>query len=230
LRYVVTQAVLNGHRHFSLVGLLILLSLPLVAARPAIPLGVTTAVTANLISSNAANTHKRPFAVRQTSHVATAVTLFELVLPPAEPTSQVAPRPPTPRPLPARSQPLVPANWILSKGVGLSQPVGWYTDCSGHSPVPTSGTWRWSCAGTNNTYIMAHNPGIFTPILRLHPGDLVQYGDPSGHLHTYRVTSVTVVANSELWPLAATTQPELTLQTCWTLDGSQDFIVRAIQT
>lgn len=121
------------------------------------------------------------------------------------------------------------ANWISIPRLGIGQPVGWYSDCMGSAAVPRKGAWRWSCAGSNNTYIMAHNPGVFTPILGLYVGDVIEYGDPSGVLHDYRVTFTTIVSNADLWPLAGLTRPSLTLQTCWTLDGSRDFIVRAIQ-
>lgn len=124
---------------------------------------------------------------------------------------------------------IVRANTIVIPRLGLSQPVGWYSDCLGRAPVPRWGTWRWSCAGANNTYVMAHNPGVFTPILGLRPGDIVRYGDPSGQVHTYRVSSTTIVNNTQMWPLSATPTSSLTLQTCWTWDGSRDFIVRALE-
>ena len=130
---------------------------------------------------------------------------------------------------PAPAAPVVRANTIVIPRLGLSLPVGWYSDCLGRAPVPHWGAWRWSCAGANNTYIMAHNPGTFTPILGLHAGDIVQYGDPSGRVHTYRVSYTTIVSNTQLWPLGATSSPALTLQTCWTWDGSRDFIVRALE-
>jgi hypothetical protein len=129
----------------------------------------------------------------------------------------------------AATPPAIGANWISIPRLGIGEPVGWYSDCLGSTPVPRHGAWRWSCAGSNNTYVMAHNPGVFTPILRLHVGDLIEYGDPRGTLHNYRVTFTTIVGNAQLWPLAALTTPSLTLQTCWTVDGSRDFIVRAIQ-
>ncbi len=130
---------------------------------------------------------------------------------------------------PSQAGPAVKMNWISIARLGLSQPVGWYTDCLGQAPVPRWGTWRWNCAGANNTYILAHNPGVFTPILGLQPGDVVDYGDPGGAVHAYRVTMTTIVSNTRLWPLDATAVPSLTLQTCWTWDGSRDFIVRAVQ-
>jgi sortase (surface protein transpeptidase) len=124
---------------------------------------------------------------------------------------------------------VVRANTIVIPRLGLSQPVGWYSDCLGHAAVPRWGAWRWSCAGANNIYVMAHNPGVFTPILGLRAGDIVKYGDPSGHIHTYRVSSTTIVSNTQMWPLGATPSSSLTLQTCWTWDGSRDFIVRALE-
>jgi sortase (surface protein transpeptidase) len=120
-------------------------------------------------------------------------------------------------------------NRIVIPRLDLSQPVGWYSDCLGRAAVPRWGAWRWSCAGSNNTYILAHNPGVFTPILNLRVGDLVEYGDPAGRVHTYRVTLTTIVNNTQLWPLSGTPVVSLTLQTCWTWDGSRDFIVRAVQ-
>ena len=136
-----------------------------------------------------------------------------------------APRTPPPPP-PLRR---IGANWIYIPRLGLSQPVGWYGDCLGRAAVPRWGSWRWSCAGANNTYIMAHNPGTFTPILGLRAGDVVQYGDPNGNVHTYHVSYTTIVSNTQMWPLGATGVSSLTLQTCWTWDGSRDFIVRATE-
>jgi sortase family protein len=134
---------------------------------------------------------------------------------------------PAPRPAPAPA--VVRANTIVIPRLGLNQPVGWYRDCLGRAPVPRWGSWRWSCAGANNIYVMAHNPGVFTPILALHVGDIIRYGDPSGRVHTYRVSSTTIVSNTQMWPLGATAASSLTLQTCWTWDGSRDFIVRALE-
>lgn len=155
----------------------------------------------------------------------------ELSAPPLATPQAAAPS----RPAPVAARPVAPAppalraNWIVIPRLGVSLPVGWYGDCMGRAVVPHWGAWRWSCAGSNNTYIMAHNPGTFTPILGLRAGDTVQYGDQSGRVHTYRVSSTTIVSNSQLWPLGATSSSTLTLQTCWTWDGSRDFIVRAVE-
>jgi len=159
--------------------------------------------------------------------LAAAATPVPLVSAPlasaVHPVAAAAPRPAPP------AAPVVRANTIVIPRLGLRQPVGWYSDCLGRAPVPRWGTWRWSCAGANNIYVMAHNPGIFTPILGLRPGDIVRYGDPSGRVHTYRVSFTTIVSNTQMWPLGATATSSLTLQTCWTWDGTRDFIVRALE-
>lgn len=174
--------------------------------------------------------------LRQTQRLHQAA-IFALLHPTPAPVAQppMAPVavPAAPAAAPARpSQPFAPAvhaNNLVIPRLGLNQPVGWYTDCLGRAAVPRWGTWRWSCAGSNNIYVMAHNPGIFTPILALHVGDLIEYGDPSGRIHTYRVSFTTIVSNTQLWPLGATGSPAITLQTCWTWDGTRDFIVRALE-
>ena len=156
---------------------------------------------------------------------AAAMAVQAAATPASPPAATVAPaRPTAPRPPLA-----VGANTIVIPRLGLRQPVGWYSDCLGRAAVPRWGTWRWSCAGANNIYVMAHNPGVFTPILGLHAGDVIQYGDPSGRVHTYRVSYTTIVSNTQMWPLGATPSSSLTLQTCWTWDGSRDFIVRAVE-
>jgi hypothetical protein len=205
-----------------------LLSFPLVTSHPA---SIATASAANPIqraSSDAARRgllkEEQALAALQVLATAAASPLPLVAAPVASAIQPVAPPAPQPRPaLVAR------ANTIVIPRLGLSQPVGWYSDCLGRAPVPRWGTWRWSCAGANNIYVMAHNPGVFTPILGLRAGDIVLYGDPSGRVHTYRVSSTTIVANTQMWPLGATPSSSLTLQTCWTWDGSRDFIVRAVE-
>ncbi len=205
---------------FVLGGVIWLLSFPLVASVPRL-----VPVAAEAMPAERGDTHSaKPAAL--------PLVLGQRAAPPA-----VAPgalRPPLIDPDGA-ANPSVPdlpagkANWLSIARLGLNQPVGWYTDCHGQAPVPRWGTWRWKCAGANNTYILAHNPGVFTPILGLRLGDTVRYGDPGGTVRAYRVTMTTIVGNTQLWPLDATSAPSLTLQTCWTWDGSRDFIVRAIQ-
>jgi hypothetical protein len=210
-----------------------LLSFPLLTSHP---VAVTSASAAHPVREAAveAGDHRL---FRQRGREQQAAVAAEQVLAAAAATAMrlaAAPvanaaQPVAPPARPAPAPPVVRANTIVIPRLGLSQPVGWYSDCMGRAPVPRWGAWRWSCAGANNIYVMAHNPGVFTPILGLHAGDIVQYGDPSGRVHTYRVSSTTIVSNTQMWPLGATPSSSLTLQTCWTWDGSRDFIVRAVE-
>lgn len=211
-----------------------LLSLPLVVAHQVAPASASTAVlstTASEATPSIAREFRNvrpPYVIGQLA----VPVVFEVLRPPVPVVLPVAVRPAPPRPAPpAPPQPAptvaVPANTLVIPGVGLRQHVSDYTDCTGNAGVPHWDVWRWTCAGTNNTYIMAHNPGIFTPILRLQVGDIIQYGDPAGGVHTFKVTSTTIVNNTETWPMDALSKPSITLQTCWNYDGSRDFIVRA---
>jgi sortase (surface protein transpeptidase) len=199
-----------------------LLSFPLLTSHPT---AITAAQAAQRVkdASQEAGDH-RLFVERAREEQAALAALQVVAAAAATPMPIVAAPPPQPAPAPA-----VHANTIVIPRLGLIQPVGWYSDCVGRAPVPRWGAWRWSCAGVNNIYVMAHNPGTFTPILGLRAGDIVKYGDPSGRVHTYRVSSTTIVSNTQMWPLGATPGSTLTLQTCWTWDGSRDFIVRALE-
>jgi len=209
-----------------------ILSFPLLIAHPA---SVVKASAAHLVQLDRAEAGDHQLAVQlareQQAALAASQALAEAAASPmplvsAPLSSAVQQAAPAPQPAPAL---VVRANTIVIPRLGLSQPVGWYSDCLGRAPVPRWGTWRWSCAGANNIYVMAHNPGVFTPILGLRAGDVIRYGDPSGQIHTYRVSSTTIVSNTQMWPLGATPTSSLTLQTCWTWDGSRDFIVRALE-
>ena len=207
-----------------------LLSLPLLTAHPA-PVTLAAAHVSRPADAEAGD-HRL---VRQVGRERLAIAAAEAATAAAASAALVSAQPgngdpqtaTAPRPAPAA--PVVRANTIVIPRLGLSLPVGWYGDCLGRAAVPRWGAWRWSCAGANNTYIMAHNPGTFTPILGLHASDIVEYGDPSGRVHTYRVSYTTIVSNTQLWPLGATPSSALTLQTCSTWDGSRDFIVRAVE-
>jgi hypothetical protein len=209
-----------------------LLSFPLLTSHPTTITLASAAPPVQRASSDAVHRglikqelqEEQALAAMQVLAVAAASPMPLVAAPVANAVRPVAPSAPhAPPALVAR------ANTIVIPRLGLSQPVGWYSDCLGRAPVPRWGTWRWSCAGANNIYVMAHNPGVFTPILGLRAGDIVLYGDPSGRVHTYRVSSTTIVANTQMWPLGATPSSSLTLQTCWTWDGSRDFIVRAVE-
>ena len=209
-----------------------LVSFPLLTSHPA-PINAASAAHHAQGASVEAGDHRlflerarEEQAVLATMQVLAAAAATPMPLVSAPVANAVQAAAPPPQPAPAL---VAHANTIVIPRLGLSQPVGWYSDCLGRAPVPRWGAWRWSCAGVNNVYVMAHNPGVFTPILGLRAGDIVLYGDPSGRVHTYRVSSTTIVSNTQMWPLGATPSSSLTLQTCWTWDGSRDFIVRALE-
>jgi sortase (surface protein transpeptidase) len=209
-----------------------LLSFPLLTWHPAASSHPVYAQAAAVAQVDAADHRlvrqlERDQAAAQAAEEALAVAASQAAAMAAPATAAVQAAPPAHRPVAA--PPIVRANTIVIPRLGLVQPVGWYTDCGGRAAVARWGAWRWSCAGSNNIYVMAHNPGTFTPILGLRAGDIVQYGDASGRVHTYRVSYTTIVSNTQMWPLGATSASSLTLQTCWTWDGSRDFIVRALE-
>jgi len=209
-----------------------LLSFPLLSSHPAPITSASAALRAQGAAVEAGDHRlfleraREEQAVLATMQVLAAAAATPMPLVAAPVADAVTPVAPPAQPAPA---PVARANTIVIPRLGLSQPVGWYSDCLGRAPVPRWGAWRWSCSGVNNVYVMAHNPGVFTPILGLRAGDIVLYGDPSGRVHTYRVSSTTIVSNTQMWPLGATPNSSLTLQTCWTWDGSRDFIVRALE-
>lgn len=206
-----------------------ILSFPLLTSRSA-PVTVAAAHGLQAVSVEAGD-HAlvRQLARLQGGALAAGQALAAASTPAPPVAAQLAPAINQPAPPPPPASPLVRPNTIVIPRLGLVQPVGWYSDCLGRAAVPRWGTWRWSCAGANNTYVMAHNPGVFTPILGLRAGDIVEYGDPSGRVRTYRVSYTTIVSNTQLWPLGGTAASSLTLQTCWTWDGSRDLIVRALE-
>jgi hypothetical protein len=207
-----------------------LLSFPLLTSHPA----TVTPVAAHGVKTVGAEWNDHGLVLQFQRQEQLALAASQAVAALASPSPLVAAPvaaavPPAAPPAAAPAAPAVHANNVVIPRLGLNQPVGWYSDCLGRAPVPRWGTWRWSCAGANNIYVMAHNPGVFTPILGLHVGDIIEYGDPSGRVHTYRVSYTTIVSSTQLWPLGATPSSALTLQTCWTWDGSRDFIVRALE-
>jgi hypothetical protein len=50
-----------------------------------------------------------------------------------------------------------------------------YDDCSGNTPMTRANAVHYLCAPATVTAFVGHNPGVFTPLLRTHPGDRVRY-------------------------------------------------------
>lgn len=151
--------------------------------------------------------------------------------------SPLAPQPPEPAPEPPapRAAPPAPdpfdqphANWLMLPSVGVSLPLTDYRDCSAATDVPAGGGVRDWCAAATTVYLAGHNPGVFTPLLRAHPGDLVRYWDGAGAASTYRIASSQLISRAQYQVMTQGGTPRLVMQTCAVLDGSQDWVFTAL--
>jgi hypothetical protein len=106
--------------------------------------------------------------------------------------------------------------------LGLSLPLGDYKDCSGDTPLPRQNAARDWCAFTGIVYLVGHNPGPFTPLLKASVGDPVRYWDPAGNPTTYRITSIHRIAAGQAPAyMTDTSRPHLVMQTCATVDATE---------
>lgn len=132
----------------------------------------------------------------------------------------------------AHSQaPIAPAprmNWVEVSAVGLSLPVGDYRDCHGDAPLTRATVARDWCAPPDTPVLVAHNPGLFTPLLGAHVGDVAGYWDGHGTLREYRIKRVSRAPSQQAWPVVTEDPSDLVLVTCATPDGSVDWIFQAV--
>ncbi|MEP7104576.1 MAG: hypothetical protein ABI838_01855, partial [Chloroflexota bacterium] len=85
-----------------------------------------------------------------------------------------------------------PRNRLESADGSLRVDVGSYTDCSGLAPVPRDAAELDPCFA-GRYYFVGHNPGVFTPLMRLGAGDLITYHDPSGKAQRFRLLGWRVI-------------------------------------
>jgi hypothetical protein len=112
--------------------------------------------------------------------------------------------------------------------VGLSQSIVDYRDCTGQVPVPRDSGARDWCSAADRVWLVGHNPGVFTPLLNTHTGDLVRYWDNNGSASTNRIVSIQTVLRTAGPACIGESDPGLVLQTCAVLDGSVDWIYRTV--
>jgi sortase (surface protein transpeptidase) len=112
--------------------------------------------------------------------------------------------------------------------VGLRIPVVDYRDCSGLEPMTRATAVQYTCTPDEVLALMGHNPGVFTPLLRTHPGDRVIYSD--GLVQSiYEIRSAARVS-----PDAASRAgqdgsfPHMLLATCAAPDASSYWIFIAV--
>jgi sortase A len=100
----------------------------------------------------------------------------------------------------------------------LSKAIGHLPD----TPLPWH---RWGNAG-----LAAHRDGLFRPLEQIKVKDEVRLVTPRGEYH-YRVTKTHIVDPNEVWVLAPTKKPTVTLITCYPFsfvgNAPRRFIVQA---
>jgi len=68
-----------------------------------------------------------------------------------------------------------PGSSVSVPEVGLRVGVVDYTDCSGSTPMTRSSAVHFMCTSLAVPTLMGHNPGVFTPLTRVHGGEHVHY-------------------------------------------------------
>lgn len=134
----------------------------------------------------------------------------------------VAPPPVTPIGEPGR------ANRLFSSDGSLNVAVGSYTDCSGVSPISRARADLDPCF-QGRYYFVGHNPGVFSPLLKLHAGAEITWIDANGNANRFRVIAERDFRRNS-GPLSLA-RPDVAaqFQTCLTLDGSLDRILDAVR-
>jgi hypothetical protein len=216
-----------------LVGLLLLLSLlggtlPLVgrAADVAAPAHHRQVVATRLVGLD--RDLRSPRLARDQPHPATAPAPAPPAAPRASGPSVVAAGPPAGSTIRVWQPPMAQVAWdrphqnyVDAPAANLAISLGVYTDCTGSTPLGSLPARDW-CPSSDLVYLVGHNPGAFTPLLRLHPGDLIRYWDPNGAMTTYRLDHVDQVqADQGGVYMEDTSRPHLTLQTCVDPSGSR---------
>ena len=110
---------------------------------------------------------------------------------------------------------------------GLDSGLGTYGDCTGLAAVPRGMAVVDTCM-TDVVYVMGHNPGVFTPLVRLATGDALTWYDAAGTPHALRVSSVRQWLRTAGEPPPTSPDVVMMLQTCLVPDGSVDVILDAV--
>jgi hypothetical protein len=119
--------------------------------------------------------------------------------------------------------PADPYHNALAGPHGLNTGVTNYTDCTGRTHLTTAAAAIDTCLH-DRIYVVGHNPGVFTPLLRFQPGDVMTFRNAAGLVDTW-----TVVGTRD-WVYADGVPPLLDgargqAQTCLDASGSVDRIV-----
>jgi sortase A len=85
--------------------------------------------------------------------------------------------------------------------------------------------------GGGNVAIAAHRDGYFRALRNAAVGDVIEL-ESRALRKTYRISEITIVEPTDMWPLDETDEPAVTLVTCYPFyfvgSAPQRFIVRAV--
>jgi hypothetical protein len=118
--------------------------------------------------------------------------------------------------------------WLTSDDGRLQVRLGTYSDCSGRSPLQRDEAAVDTCI-PDRAYIVGHNLGVFTPLLRMRVGDHITWTDPSARPRRLRIIAVRDWVAADGVPPVETGDVVVQFQTCITPDGSLDRILDAVE-
>jgi hypothetical protein len=126
------------------------------------------------------------------------------------------------------SAPAGPRSWISVPSVHLGVAVVDYDDCTGNTPMTRSAAVHYLCSAQPVTVLVGHNPGVFSPLLGTHAGDLVTYRDQSGQ-RTLRLNSPVRVPPEQAALYAQDgSYTHMVLTTCAAPDSSSYWVFIAV--
>ena len=144
---------------------------------------------------------------------------------PAAPARATQPRAAAPAPVSAPvSAPASYRSRLVSADGSLNTGIGYYSDCTGRTPLTRSSAAIDTCVG-GRTYFVGHNPGVFTPLMHMGVGSIITWYDGSGNAHRLRIISVRSMAHAGVPSLVGGATVEF--QTCITPDASFNRILDA---
>lgn len=124
--------------------------------------------------------------------------------------------------------PTGPRSWVSVPSVHLGVAVVEYGDCTGDSAMTRSAAVHYLCTPSAVTTLVGHNPGVFSPLLGTHPGDLVMYRDYAGQ-HTLRLNSPVRVSPEQAALYAQDgSYAHMVLTTCAAPDSSSYWVFIAV--
>jgi hypothetical protein len=132
--------------------------------------------------------------------------------------------------VPDAAPPPGPRGHLTVPSVGLSVAVLGYDDCTGRTALTRSAAVHDHCTPAAVTALVGHNPGVFTPLLSTHDGDILLYRTEAGVDRTYRLRGAPV-RDSPTAAAAATQDSSfahMVLATCAVPDSSSYWVFVAV--